>query len=79
MGLSSGSRSGGSGAGPRSLSEILGTAMAGDPSHFLAGLAGNKTNIELLEIAQSLRSHDLFVYDRLLDAFTKAEEIDNAR
>ena len=79
MERSSGSRSGGSGAGPRSIASILGTAIRSNPSQFIVGWVAQASQEDLEALAVEIRDSDMIVAGRMADAFQKAEEEDNAR
>ena len=79
MALSSGSRSGGSGAGPRTVGSILGLAISANPAQFIVGWVGQASEADLLALAIEMRESDLIVSGRMADAFQKAEDLDNAR
>ena len=80
MALSSGSGSGGSsGAGPRSIASILGTAIRSNPAQFIVGWVAQASQDDLEALAVEIRDSDMIVAGRMADAFQKAEEEDNAR
>lgn len=79
MERSSGSRSGGSGAGPRSVGSILGLAISANPAQFIVGWVGQSSEADLLALAVEIRESDLIVAGRMGDAFQKAEDLDNVR
>ncbi len=79
MARSSGSGSGGTGAGPRSLGSILGLAISSNPAQFIVGWVSEASEEDLERLAVEIRQSDLMVAGRMADAFQKAEDLDNAR
>lgn len=70
---SRGIRSGGPGAGPRSLGEILAGAMAARPAAMLVNWVKGSSPEQLLELAREIQEMDFIIAERIEEALVIAK------